>query len=335
MYLARSLVKSSSKTSLTTLLTGILTFGVSVPGHAGYDDHPRTAEFIAEVEADYQIPASEVKKWLAEANKMQSVLDAIARPAEGTMNWARYQDIFLTTKRIDEGKVFLQTHAKTLAEAEEKYGVPPEIITAIIGVETFYGTRQGSYRVLDSLSTLAFDYPKRPIFWRELKALFELANEEGIDPGTVKGSYAGAMGYGQFIPTSYLAYAVDGDGDGHRDLWGNPVDAILSVANYFKVHGWQSGKPVTQRVTVSGSAYEPLANKTRKPELTVADLEAAGVKLSQPVPASNPATLVYLEGKEGDEYWLGEYNFFVITQYNHSRLYAMAVYQLSQALAKE
>ena len=215
--------------------------------------------------------------------------------------------------------------------AEAKYGVPKEIITAIIGVETYYGSRQGSYRVLDSLSTLAFDYPKRPIFWRELKALFALAEAEGVDPGTVKGSYAGAMGYGQFIPTSYLAYAVDGDGDGKRDLWGNPVDAIHSVANYFSRHGWKTGEPVTQRVSVTGEDWKELANKSRSPDWTVAQLTKAGVALSSPVSPEKPATLVHLEGKQGDEYWLGEYNFYVITRYNHSRLYAMAVYQLSES----
>jgi len=299
---------------------------------ASYNDHERTAEFVAEVEKDYGIPAAEVRQWLAQAEKMDSVLEAIQRPAEKTMNWARYQDIFLTEKRINAGKNFLESQKDVLAAAEAKYGVPREIITAIIGVETFYGTRQGGYRVLDSLSTLAFDYPKRPIFWRELKAMFALARAEGVDPGTIKGSYAGAMGYGQFIPTSYLAYAVDGDGDGKRDLWGNPVDAIHSVANYFAEHGWKTDEPVTQRVKVSGDKFADLVNVSRKPQNTVGELVAAGVKLGTPVAAEKPANLMMLEGKQGDEYWMGEYNFYVITQYNHSKLYAMAVYQLSEAL---
>lgn len=312
-------------------LTAVLLVAASTLTNAGYDSHPRFDEFAAEVEKDYQIPREEVKKWLTEANRMDSVLEAIQRPAEGVLNWDKYQDIFLTEKRIAAGRNFLETHASTLAAAEEKYGVPREIITAIIGVETFYGTRQGSYRVLDSLSTLAFDYPKRPLFWRELKAMFALAQTEGVDPGTIKGSYAGAMGYGQFIPTSYLAYAVDGDGDGKRDLWGNPVDAIHSVANYFSKHGWRSGEPVTQRVTVSGEAYQPLVNADRKPNWTVGEITGAGVTLSTPTAADKPANLMMLEGKQGEEYWLGEYNFYVITQYNHSKLYAMAVYQLSKA----
>ncbi|WP_369984764.1 lytic murein transglycosylase B [Thalassolituus sp.] len=316
----------------THLITA-LAMTISAPfAAAAYDQHERTEEFVAEVEKDYGIPAQEVRDWLKQAEKMDSVLEAIQRPAERTMNWARYQDIFLTEKRINSGKNFLETQAETLAAAEKKYGVPREIITAIIGVETFYGTRQGSYRVLDSLSTLAFDYPKRPLFWRELKAMFALAREEGVDPGTIKGSYAGAMGYGQFIPTSYLHYAVDGDGDGKRDLWGNPVDAIHSVANYFSEHGWKTDEPVTHRVTVSGDQYEPLVNVSRKPKHVVSDLTAAGVTLHTPIDADKPANLMRLEGKQGDEFWLGEYNFYVITQYNHSKLYAMAVYQLSEAL---
>lgn len=315
-----------------SFLTGTLLASVISVSHAGYDTHPRFAEFAAEVEKEYQIPAAEVKKWLSQAERMDSVLEAIQRPAEGVLNWDRYQDIFLTRKRIEAGRNFLETHKDTLADAEQKYGVPKEIIGAIIGVETFYGTRQGGYRVLDSLSTLAFDYPKRPLFWRELKAMFALAEAEGVDPGTIKGSYAGAMGYGQFIPTSYLAYAVDGDGDGKRDLWGNPVDAIHSVANYFSEHGWRTGEPVTQRVTVAGDNYQALVNTGRKPDSTVGALTSAGVTLSVPSAAERPANLMMLEGKQGEEYWLGEYNFYVITQYNHSKLYAMAVYQLSEAL---
>lgn len=299
---------------------------------AGYDTHPRYQDFINEIYEEYQIPESDVKPWLEQAEKKQSVLDAIQRPAEKRLTWAKYQDIFLTPKRIAQGKKFLKEHEQTLADAEAKYQVPREVITAIIGVETYYGQRKGSYRVLDSLTTLAFDYPKRPLFWRELKAMFALAEKEGIDPGTIKGSYAGAMGYGQFIPTSYLAYAVDGDNDGSRDLLTNPVDAIHSVANYFKVHGWKPGEFVTQPVQVSGNQYQDLVNVSRKPKHKVKDLTDAGVVLSQPVAEQAPASLIKLEGKEGDEFWLGEYNFFVITQYNHSRLYAMAVYQLSEAL---
>ncbi|MDK2778773.1 MAG: lytic murein transglycosylase B [Pseudomonadota bacterium] len=313
-------------------LTGSLFLLQALPAAANYDQHPRTEEFIAEVTKEYNLPAEEIRDWLAHAEKMDSVLEAIQRPAEKTKEWDEYQDIFLTSKRINAGKAFMQKHATLLAEAEKQYGVKKEIIAAIIGVETFYGTRQGGYRVLDSLSTLAFDYPKRPIFWRELKAFFALAEEEKLDPGTIKGSYAGAMGYGQFIPTSYRAYAVDGDGDGKRDLWANPADAIFSVANYFKRHGWRSGEAVTQRVHVSGDKFESVVNDSLKPKWTVAELKALGVKPTTALADDDPASLIRLQGKHGAEFWLGEYNFYVITRYNHSRLYAMAVYQLSEAL---
>jgi membrane-bound lytic murein transglycosylase B len=312
--------------ALTLSLLGLASTAI-----AGYDTHPRFAEFAAELQSEYKIPEAETLAWLKNAEKMQSVLDAIQRPAEKVLEWDKYQDIFLTKKRIESGKVFMETHKSLLEKAEKEYGVPKEIITAIIGVETFYGTRQGTYRVLDSLSTLAFDYPDRPLFWRELKAFFALAEKENLDPAAIKGSYAGAMGYGQFIPTSYLEYAVDGDNDGNRDLWTSPADAIFSVANYFNRHGWISGESVTQRVTVTGTSYEPIVNATRKPEMSVGDIKALGVTPSIEIADEKPAILIYLLGKDGPEYWLGEYNFYVITRYNHSRMYAMAVYQLSES----
>ena len=311
---------------------GSLLFFSASSALANYDQHERTEEFIAEASKEYKLNPDELRSWLAKAEKMDSVLEAIQRPAEKVLEWDGYQDIFLTSKRISAGKAFMEKHADLLAAAEKEYGVSKEIIAAIIGVETFYGTRQGGYRVLDSLSTLAFDYPKRPLFWRELKAFFSLAEKEGLDPATIKGSYAGAMGYGQFIPTSYLAYAVDGDGDGKRDLWGNPADAIFSVANYFKRHGWKSGEAVIQRVHVSGDKYEEIINDSLKPKWTVAELEALGVKPTEAIAGDRPANLVRLQGKNGAEFWLGEYNYYVSTRYNHSRLYAMAVYQLSEAL---
>lgn len=315
-----------------TLLTGVTFVLFSNAALAAYDKHERTEEFIQEAVAEYQLDAKEIRYWLAQAEKLNSVLEAMDRPAEKVLEWDKYQDIFLTKQRINDGKKFLQQHADILAQAQQQYGVDKHIIAAIIGVETFYGTRQGNYRVLDSLATLAFDYPKRPLFWRELKAFFALTRDEQLDPSNIKGSYAGAMGYGQFIPTSYLSYAVDGDGDGKRDLWGNPQDAIFSVANYFKRHGWKQGEPVTQRVRVRGNLYEEAINDSLKPKWTAAQLIEKGVTPTQEIAADKPASLVLLQGKHGAEFWLGEYNYYVITRYNHSRLYAMAVYQLSEAL---
>ncbi len=306
---------------------------LAVPlANAGYDQHERFKEFAAELEAEHKIPAKQTAAWLKDAKRLESVLNAISRPAEKTKTWADYRKIFLTEKRISQGKQFLKDNAELLEKAEKEFGVPKEIITAIIGVETFYGQRQGSYRVLDSLSTLAFDYPKRSLFWRELKQFFVMAQEQKVAPGDVKGSYAGAMGYGQFIPSSYRRYAIDYDGDNKKDLWTNKADAIGSVANYFKRHGWKAGQDVTQRVRVEGSDYKDAVNDRLKPKWNVSELKALGVKPTQPVADDASATLVKLIGDNGAEFWLGNHNFYVITRYNHSRLYAMAVYQLSLAV---
>ncbi|HCM04895.1 MAG TPA: lytic murein transglycosylase B [Oceanospirillales bacterium] len=305
--------------------------GTSI-ANAGYDQHARFNEFAKELETEHSIPAKQTAAWLKDAKRLESVLEAIARPAEKTMTWARYQKIFLTKKRISQGKQFLKDNAALLEKAEKEFGVPKEVISAIIGVETFYGKRQGNYRVLDSLSTLAFDYPKRSLFWRELKEFFVLSQEQGVNPGDLKGSYAGAMGYGQFIPSSYRAYAIDYDGDNKKDLWANKADAIGSVANYFKRHGWKEGQDVTQRVRVKGNDYQDAVNDRLKPKWNVSELKALGVTPTKPVADDASATLIKLMGEHGAEFWLGNHNFYVITRYNHSRLYAMAVYQLSQAL---
>lgn len=300
--------------------------------NAGYDQHERFKEFASELETEHSIPATQTAAWLKDAKRLESVLKAISRPAEKTKTWADYRKIFLTEKRISQGKQFLKDNAELLAKAEKEFGVPKEIITAVIGVETFYGQRQGSYRVLDSLSTLAFDYPKRSLFWRELKQFFVMTQEQKIAPGDVKGSYAGAMGYGQFIPSSYRRYAIDYDGDHQKDLWTNKADAIGSVANYFKRHGWKAGQDVTQRVRVEGSDYKDAVNDRLKPKWKVSELKALGVNPTKPVADDASATLVKLIGENGAEFWLGNHNFYVITRYNHSRLYAMAVYQLSLAV---
>ena len=330
VLISEEIIKLKKLTLNTLASIGLMSTPALV--HAGYDTHPRFDEFANELLEEHNIPVEQTRQWLSEAEKQQSVLDAIARPAEKVLEWKDYQDIFLTEKRISGGKEFLRKHSGTLERIEQETGVPKEIITSILGVETYYGRRQGSYRVLDSLSTLAFDYPKRPLFWRELKSFFVMVQQEEMDAGKVKGSYAGAMGYGQFIPSSYLAYAVDGDGDSKKDLWENPTDAIASVANYFKRHGWKTGEAVTQPVTVTGENYKSVVNGNRKPSQTAGDILKLGVKPSSPVSNDSPATLMQFEGKKGTEFWLGEYNFYVITRYNHSRMYALAVYQLSEAL---
>lgn len=327
---------STRKTNrMMQLVSGaLLSLVASTSTLAAYDSHERFNEFAAELEKEHGISQQQAKLWLSQSNKLNSVLEAISRPAEKVKSWADYRKIFLTEKRIRQGREFLKDNADLLAQAEAKYGVPREVITAIIGVETFYGKRQGNYRVLDSLATLAFDYPKRPLFWRELKHFFVMSQEQGFDPGDIKGSYAGAMGYGQFIPSSYRHYAIDFDGDDKKDLWANKADAIGSVANYFKRHGWKKDQPVTQRARVKGNAYNDAVNDSRKPKWKLSELMALGVEPTATVTEDENINLMKLRGENGAEFWIGHHNFYVITRYNHSRLYAMAVYQLSQELLK-
>ena len=269
---------------------------------------------------------------LDQAERKQSILDAISRPAENTKPWYDYRKIFLTDKRAREGVAFAQQNAETLAKVSDQTGVPASVITAIIGVETFYGRITGSYRVIDALATLAFDYPKRsPFFTRELQNFLVLAYESGKDPLALKGSYAGAMGYGQFMPSSYRAYAVDYDGDGVADIWTNADDAIASVANYFLRHGWQPGAPVIVPANYDGDSSEIFAGGL-KPEKTVGELAEEGFAPRSATDISLVATPLRLEGSEGYEYWLCLENFYVITRYNHSAMYALSVWQLSQEI---
>jgi membrane-bound lytic murein transglycosylase B len=231
----------------------------------------------------------------------------------------------------------MREHADLLNRAQAEYGVPAEVITAIIGVETNYGGNLGRHRVLDALTTLGFAYPPRADFFRkELGQFALLVREEGIDPDTAVGSYAGAMGRPQFIPSSYRAYAVDFDGDGRRDLW-DTADAIGSVANYFKRHGWRSGEPVVLPAEVPGGlprGIEAAEGKPKRPDTTAGRLASAGIGGAAGLDPAAPASLIRLDGASGDEYWVGLENFYVITRYNHSNLYAMAVHQLSGEIRK-
>jgi membrane-bound lytic murein transglycosylase B len=298
-----------------------------------YAFHPQAKEFVNRMVEQHGFDRAYVEQLMSSAERKQSILDAIARPAERTKTWAEYRRIFVTDTRTRQGREFMQTYADTLARAELEFGVPAEIISAIIGVETRYGRHKGSYRVLDALATLGFDYPPRSKFFgKELEEFLLLVKEQKFDPETVKGSYAGAMGYGQFIPSSYRHYAIDFDGDGVADIVNNPIDAIGSVANYFKSHGWQPGAPVTITATASSGFNTAMAKQKLKPKLTVAELQKQGFQPSEAIDPQQLATAMLLEGNDGAEYWLGLKNFYVITRYNHSRLYAMAVFQLSEQL---
>ena len=291
---------------------------------------PEVDAFVAEMADKHGFDQASLKGILGQARHQQSIIDAMNRPAEAKP-WRDYRKIFLTEDRARGGERFWSKNEAILKQAEERYGVPPEIITAIIGVETRYGANTGRHRVLDSLVTLAFDYPKRGKFFRgELEQFLLLTREEHLDPLLIEGSYAGAMGQGQFIASSYRSYAVDFDSDGHRDLWRSQADAVGSVANYFNRHGWQAGQAVAERLEHPKGPYTELVAAGMKPSLTAAQLLASGIEPPQGLGTDGLASLILLDGADGDEYWLGLNNFYVITRYNHSNLYAMAVYQLGQ-----
>jgi membrane-bound lytic murein transglycosylase B len=297
--------------------------------------NPEYQEFAEMMEKKHGFDQTFVLDTLAKASKDEEILKKIATPWEAKP-WHQYYPIFLTDKRLASGLKFWKEHAETLKRAEQETGVPAQIIVAIIGVETFYGTYLGKYLVLDALYTLGFYYPPRSKFFRsELEQYFLLTREENFDMSQLKGSYAGAMGWGQFISSSYRHYAVDFDQDGIRDLLTNPVDAIGSVANYFKKHGWKKQQDVAYPATINGNRYNAVLSKSLKYSTTWEELQEKGVELQQKsaIAPQTSAKLFEFEQADGKEYWVGLKNFYVITRYNHSPLYAMAVFQFSQQLA--
>lgn len=307
---------------------------------ADYSQHPLADEFVQEMVKSHGFNADEVRLWLSKAEKKQAILDAMAKPAEKSKTWKEYRPIFIQPLRVTRGIEFWEDNRTALAKAEQTYGVPAEIIVAIIGVETNYGKNTGSYMVLDALATLAFDYPARaPFFRSELINYLVLTRDHQVSPLKFKGSYAGAMGYGQFMPSSYRNYAIDFTGDGFADIWENPVDAIGSVANYFKQHGWQTGQAVTYKAHYAPKKLQPnqqqqvpLFNQIQPPQKSLADWQKLGVSPLVKIATPLPAIALEFEGEHGLEYWLGFQNFYVITRYNRSPMYAMAVYQLSQEI---
>jgi membrane-bound lytic murein transglycosylase B len=297
----------------------------------------RRENFVAWAAQSFGVDANAVRAGLAQAQFRQNIIDAMNRPAEAVKPWRDYRPIFLNPQRIDGGRAFYAAHRADLDRIAAQSGVPAEIIVAIIGVETMYGANAGKYCALDALSTLAFGYPKRaPFFAAELAQLFALAKEEGFDPAAPVGSYAGAMGWGQFMPSSWRTWGRDGDGDGRRDLMSDPDDVFASIANYFVAHGWQRGAPVAARADKAADApdFVPPDPKALDPVYPLAFLESKGYRLRAGEPRADGAVPIALDGDAGREYWLGYRNFYVITRYNHSPMYAMAVWQLSQAIAE-
>lgn len=263
----------------------------------------------------------------------EEIINRISKPAEG-LPWYKYRKIFLTEARIDEGVKFWQQNEKILSNVAHQYGVPSEIIVAILGVETSYGKHTGKHRVIDALATLAFEYPPRTKFFQdELENFLLLCREERINPLTPTGSYAGAMGVPQFMPSSYRAYATDFDQDQHRDIWQNTSDVIASVSHYFVKHGWQKNQPVAF-VVQDKTSQNALNYDSLKPNLRIAGLQSNLNEISRALPLDTKVKLLLLKQEYDDELWMTLENFYVITRYNHSPLYAMAVYQLSQAITK-
>lgn len=292
-------------------------------------------KFVTMMVEKHQFSATDITQTLAKAQKSEKILESIAKPWEAKP-WHQYYPIFLSEKRINKGVAFWQKHQLTLQRAEQELGVPAEIIVAIIGVETFYGSYKGKYPVLDALYTLGFYYPPRSKFFRsELEQLFLLAKEENFELSELMGSYAGAMGWGQFISSSYRHYAIDFDGDGVRDLLNNPVDAIGSVANYFKQHGWKQDQDIAFKAQIAGDKSQDLLYKSLSYKHRWAELKDAGVMVDAPIAADASAKLFAFEQPNSQEYWVGLKNFYVITRYNHSPLYAMAVFQLSQQIEQQ
>ena len=304
---------------------------------SNYLERVEVNSFIEEFSKKNKIEKSSLITLFENVQTQTDVLEAIQRPAEKKKNWTQYRKIFITDKRIQQGLEFWSENAQILAAAERAYGVPPEIIVAIIGVETFYGRYKGKHPVLDSLVTLGFDYPPRQKFFRsELEHFLLLTREEDLDPLKIKGSYAGAMGKSQFISSSYRNYAVDFDEDGVRDLWDSNEDVIGSVANYFKRHGWRQDAVVTLPATInSNNLYKTLLKKGLKPSVALSELKQYGVEFDYQGDHGEKSTLLELKKDDENEYWIGLNNFYVITRYNHSHMYAMAVYQLSQKIKHE
>jgi len=297
---------------------------------------PEVRDFIDSMVSEHAYDRDTLENVLQQATSQETILEAIARPAERTKEWHEYRDIFLTDARVKAGAAFWREHSEALDRISKETGVDVEILVGIIGVETYFGRRTGNYRVLDALVTLAFEYPPRSKFFRnELEQFLLLVREEEMEAIDATGSYAGAMGRPQFMPSSYRAYAVDSSADGKRDIWTNWADVIGSVANYFVRHGWRSNNQVVAQASLSHQWRGDPPENTLKPQETVTSLSHQGVLFVTDLAGDQQSQLLTLIGDDGEEYWVGFHNFFVITRYNRSVMYALAVHQLGQEIAIE
>lgn len=326
------LYMTNKRTKIYTLLALLLAI-TPITYADNYNESTEVQTFTTDLVENNGFAEEQLTALFSKVKKQQAILDLIAKPAEKAKLWKEYRPIFMTEQRVNEGVTFWKNNQEALERAEKTYGVPPQIVVAIIGVETFYGRNMGSWPVMDALTTLGFDYPPRSDFFRrQLKEYLLMTREEQLDPLTLKGSYAGAMGMAQFMPGSFRAYAVDFDNDGHIDIWNNPTDAIGSVANYFKEHGWQSQQTVVVQAKVTGDKVTSVLSTGLELDRTIAKLTQAGWSLPKTIPDNTPVMAFKLDGEAGDEYWVGLNNFQVITRYNRSVMYSLVVYQLSEQL---
>ena len=316
---------------------------LSAQSFADYSNHIDAKIFVEKMISEHKFTREEVVRWLKKAKQKDAIIKAMSRPAEKVKPWHLYKEIFITDSRIKNGVRFWSENIDDLTKAYNQFGVDPEIIVSIIGIETNYGNNTGDFRVIDALCTLAFDFytqyenreSRRKFFTIQLENLFILAREQNIDPLSLKGSYAGAMGLGQFMPNSYRDYAVDFDGDSFADIWLNPADAIGSVANYLMAHGWEKDQGIITEGRLVKENSLVSFNRISRPKNSLAYFKNLGLDTLNPTDASEKVLPIKLEEESKKAYWFGFNNFYVIGRYNPRVKYAMAVTQLSDKIKKD
>ena len=328
-------MKSMDWKVINFLFLVAMTLFCSLASSRSFLDREDVREYLDEVSLTHSFSKEYLQSIFLEHEPNSRILALMSKPTEKRLEWYQYKKLLVDEPRIELGLKFWNANQVALDRAERVYGVAPEFIVAIIGIETRYGRVMGSFPVVRALATLAFDFPARADFFRkELTEFLILTRSQKLDPLILKGSYAGAMGYGQFMPSSYRAYAVDFDRDNFKDIWNNKSDAIGSVANYMSEHGWVGEGPVIVRAVRDDSIESGhLAGGSLKPNVLAGELREKGIYSS--LPDSDRVALFVMQGEQEKEYWLGLDDFYVITRYNHSSMYALAVYQLSQALRQK
>ena len=322
--------------TLRTLCLALALAGAALPAMALDMAREDVRAFAEEMKTKHGFDAAWIDGILADAASQPRIVELMSKPAESVMAWHDYRDHFLTKERIDAGVAFWTEHRDEVAAVEKATGVSAHAIIGILGAETFFGRITGKFRVVDALSTLAFDYPPRSKYFRaELEQFLLLARDEKLDVATVQGSYAGAMGAAQFMPRSYRAYAVDGDGDGKKDLWGSWRDVLASIANYLDEHGWRAGEPVVAPASLWFPVADGLVAGKLAPDTTVKALRDRGLSFETTLADKAPAVFIRVDGDTGPELRAGFHNFGVITRYNRSILYALAVNDLGRRIESQ